>query len=140
MLSRTIRRLLRQPAAPILAIVTLALGLGISTALFTITRDVVLRPFPFRDPDRIVTIWANIPARSVPHLELTLAQFGYIRDHAKTLEQVSAMSAANFGVILNTPQPVNVQANFVTRSFFPLVGVRALHGRLFTAADHQPNA
>lgn len=140
MLTRTIRRLLRQPAAPILAIVTLALGLGISTALFTVTRDVVLRPFAYKDQDRIVAIWASIPERSVPHLELTLAQYGYFRDHAKTLEQMSVMSAANFSVIVNTPEPVNVQSNFVTRSFYPLLDVGALHGRVFTAAEHQPNA
>ena len=140
MLTRTIRRLLRQPSAPVLAVVTLALGLGISTALFTVTRDVVLRPFAFRDQDRIVAIWASIPERSVPHLELTLAQHAYLRDHSKTLEQVAVMSAANFSVIVNKPDPVNVQSNFVTSSFYPLLGVQALHGRVFSAAEHQPNA
>src|SRR5688500_11747388 len=140
MLTRTIRRLLRQPSAPVLAIVTLALGLGISTALFTVTRDVVLRPFAFREQERIVAIWASIPERSVPHLELTLAEYAYIRDHSRTLEQMSVMSAANFSVIVNTPDPVNVQSNFVTSSFYPLLGVKALRGRVFTAAEHQPNA
>jgi putative ABC transport system permease protein len=140
MLTRTIRRLLRQPSAPVLAVVTLALGLGISTALFTVTRDVVLRPFAFRDQERIVAIWASIPERSVPHLELTLAQHAYLRDHSKTLEQVAVMSAANFSVIVNTPDPVNVQSNFVTSSFYPLLGVKALHGRVFSADEHQPNA
>lgn len=140
MIQRTIRRLLRQPAAPVLAIITLALGLGISTALFTVTRDVVLRPFAFRDQERIVTLWASIPERSVPHLELTLAQYGWFRERSKTLEQVSALSAANFSVIVNTPEPVNVQSNFVTQSFYPLLGVRAMHGRLFTAGDHQPSS
>lgn len=137
---RTIRRLLRQPAAPVLAIVTLALGLGISTALFTVTRDVVLRPFAMKAQDRIVAIWAEIPERGVPHLELTLAEYAYLHDHAKTLEQVSAMSAANFSVIVNTPEPVNVQSNCVTRSFYPLLGIQASHGRVFTAAEHEPNA
>ncbi|HEV7767886.1 MAG TPA: ABC transporter permease [Thermoanaerobaculia bacterium] len=140
MIQRTIRRLLRQPAAPILAIVTLALGLGISTALFTVTRDVVMRPFPYRDQERIVAIWSNVPERSVPHLELTLAEYAYIRDNAKTLEQMSVMSAANFSVIVNTPDPVNVQSNFVTRSFYPLLGIRPFLGRVFTEAEHQPNA
>lgn len=140
MIHRTIRRLLRQPAAPVLAIITLALGLGISTALFTVTRDVVLRPFAFNDQERIVTLWASIPERSVPHLELTLAQYGWFRERSKTLEQVSALSAANFSVIANTPEPVNVQSNFVTQSFYPLLGVRAMHGRLFTAGDHQPSS
>lgn len=140
MSTRTLRRLLRQPAAPLLAVVTLALGLGISIALFTIVRDVVLRPFPFRDPERVVGIWASIPSRNVPHLELTLAQYDYLRDHAKTLEHVSVISAANFSVIVNHPDPVNVTANFVSKDFYPLLGVRAQHGRLFTANDHRNGA
>lgn len=135
---RTIQRLLRQPAAPLLAVLTLALGLAISTALFTVTRDVVLRPFPFRDQERIVAIWSNIPERSVPHLELTLAQYDTIREKAKTLEHMSVFSAANFAVIVNTPEPVNVKTNFVTRSFYPLLGVQALRGRVFTEAEHKP--
>lgn len=135
---QTIKRLLRQPAAPILAVLTLALGLAVSTALFTVTRDVVLRPFPFRDQDRIVAIWASIPERSVPHLELTLAQYDMLRDKARTLEQVSVVSAANFTVIVNAPEPVNVKTNFVTRSFYPLVGGKAFRGRLFLPSDHKP--
>jgi len=136
----TTRRLLRQPAAPLLAVITLALGLGISTALFTITRDVVLKPFPFKNQERVVAIWASIPERSVPHLELTLAQYGYLREHARSLEHVSVMSAASFSVIVNSPEPVNVKSNFVTRSFYPLLGVKALHGRLFSEAEHKPTA
>lgn len=135
---KPVKRLLRQPAAPLLAVLTLALGLAVSTALFTVTRDVVLRPFPFRDQERIVAIWARIPERSVPHLELTLAEYDTFRDKAKTLEHVSVMSAANFAVILNTPDPVNVKTNFVTRSFYPLLGVQAFRGRVFTQAEHKP--
>ena len=137
-MTTTVRRLLRHPAAPLLAIVTLALGLGISTALFTITREVVLRPFPYRAQDRLVTIWANVPARSVPHLELTHAQYEHMRTSSRTLEQVAVFSAANFNVIVNAPDPVSVPANFVSRSFYPLLGVRALHGRVFLPSDHRP--
>ena len=140
MIRRTIRRLLQKPAAPLLAVLTLALGLGISTALFTITRDVVLRPFPFRDQERVITIWSHIPTQSVPHLELTLAEYDHIRARSKTLEHVSVMSAANFSVIVNAPDPVNVTSNFVTQSFYPLLGVKALHGRTFLASDHAANA
>lgn len=136
----TARRLFRHPAAPLLAVLTLALGLGISTALFTITRDVVLKPFPFREQERIVAIWADIPERSVPHLELTLAQYDYLREHSRTLENVSVISAANFPSIINTPDPVHVKTNFVSRSFYPLVGVRALHGRVFQPSDHNANS
>jgi len=140
MITRTLRRLFRQPAAPILAVLTLALGLGISTALFTVTRDVVLRPFPFQQQERLVAIWSHIPSQSVPHLELTLAEYDHIRARSKTLEKVSVLSAANFSVIVNKPEPVNLTSNFVTRDFYPLLGVKALHGRVFAEADHAANA
>jgi putative ABC transport system permease protein len=140
MMRRTLRRLFRKPAAPLLAVLTLALGLGIATALFTVTRDVVLRPFPFRGQERIIAIWSHIPEQSVPHLELTLAEYDHIRERSKTLEHVSVLSAANFSVIVNTPDPVNVTSNFVTQSFYPLLGVKALHGRTFIAGDHTANA
>lgn len=139
MIRQTVRRLLRQPAAPLLAVVTLALGLAISTALFTVTRDVVLKPFPFRDQERLIAIWSDIPSRGVPHLELTLAEYEAIRDRAKSVESVAVISAANFNVIVNTPEPVNVSTNFASRSFYRMLGVHAELGRVFTDAEHKPN-
>ncbi len=139
MIRQTIRRLLRQPAAPALAVVTLALGLAISTALFTVTRDVVLKPFPFRDQERLIAVWSDIPSRGVPHLELTLAEYEAIRDRSKSVEDAAVVSAANFNVIVNTPEPVNVATNFVSRTFFRMLGVRPLHGRVFSDAEHKVN-
>ena len=122
MLKVTIRRLLRRPGAPALAVFTLALGLAISTALFTITRDVVLRPFPFREQERLISIWSKVPDRGTPHLELTLAEYEAIRDRATSLEGAAASSAANFSVIMNLREPVNVSTNFVSRSFYSAPG------------------
>jgi putative ABC transport system permease protein len=140
MIRRAIRSLLRNPAAPLVAIVTLALGLAISTALFTVARDVVMRPFPIRDQDRVAAVWSHVPERGVPHLELTMAEYELIRAQAKTLEDAATMSAANFNVILNIPEPVQVRANFVSRSFYKLLGAQAQRGRLFAEAEHAPNA
>ncbi len=139
MLRVALRTLLRRPAAPAMALLTLALGLAISTALFTVTRDVVLRPFPFRDQDRVLAIWSHIPTQSVPHLELTLAEVDEIRNRSKTLEDVATFSGANFNVVVNTPDPVQVKANFVSKTFYRLLGARAERGRLFVEAEHAPN-
>ncbi|HEX7832900.1 MAG TPA: ABC transporter permease, partial [Thermoanaerobaculia bacterium] len=139
MIRQTIRRLLRQPAAPALAVLTLALGLAISTALFTVTRDVVLKPFPFHDQERLIAVWSNIPSRSVPHLELTLAEYEAIRDRAKSVEDAAVVSAANFNVIVNTPEPVNVATNFASRSLYRMLGVKPALGRVFTDAEHKAN-
>ena len=140
MIRRAIRSLVRHPAAPVIAAITLALGLAISTALFTVARDVVLKPFPIREQDRVVAVWSHVPERSVPHLELTMAEYELIRAQSKTLEDVAVMSAANFDVILNLPEPVQVRSNFVSRSFYRLLGAHAQRGRLFIDAEHAANA
>jgi predicted permease len=140
MILRALCSLLRQPAAPAIAVITLALGLAISTALFTVARDVVLRPFPIRDQDRVAAIWSHVPSRSVPHLEITYAEYELIRAQAKSLEDMAAQSAANFDVVMNTPEPVQVRANFVTRTFYPLLGAHAGRGRLFIDAEHTPKS
>jgi putative ABC transport system permease protein len=140
MILRAFRSLLRQPAAPAIAVITLALGLAISTALFTVARDVVLRPFPIRDQDRVAAIWSHVPSRSVPHLEITYAEYELIRAQAKSLEDMAAQSAANFDVVMNIPEPVQVRANFVTRTFYPLLGAHAGRGRLFIDAEHTPKS
>ncbi|PYQ31675.1 MAG: hypothetical protein DMF56_00780 [Acidobacteria bacterium] len=140
MILRALRSLLRQPAAPAIAVITLALGLAISTALFTVARDVVLRPFPIREQDRVAAIWSHVPSRSVPHLEITYAEYELIRAQAKSLEDMAALSAANFDVVMNIPDPVQVRANFVTRTFYPLLGAHAQRGRLFIDAEHTPKS
>src|SRR6185436_783970 len=89
---------------------------------------------------RLISIWSHIPERSMPHLELTLAEYEAIRARSRTLEDVALFSAANFAVIANVPEPVNVTSNFVSKSFAPLLGVRALHGRTFAESEHAANA
>ncbi len=136
MMRITIRNLARRPAAPAIAALTLALGLATSTTLFTIVRDVVLRPFPMRDQERLVTVWSHVPERSIPHLEITVAEHEILRTQSKSIEDMGVISAANFNTILNIPEPVQVRANFVSRTLYPLLGARALHGRLFTGSEH----
>jgi putative ABC transport system permease protein len=134
------RRLIHHPGQAAVAIVTLAIGLAVSAALFTVTRDVVLRPFPFRDPGRLVALWANDTPHSVPHLELTYYQFEQVQKRARSIEESALVSAANFQVVVNTPEPHQVVANEVSRDFFHLLGIKAAAGRTFVEADHKPNA
>jgi putative ABC transport system permease protein len=144
MMMRTIRhafrRIAQYPAHSAVAILTLTAGLGVSAALFTVTRDVVFKPFPFRDQDKLVAVWANDAKHGVPHLELTYYQFEQVAARAKTMEQTALISAANFNVIANTPEPHQLAANVVSQSFFPLLGVTVAQGRTFAAADFKPNA
>src|SRR5213075_1247225 len=123
-----LRRIRRRPAQAALAVVTLAIGLAVSATLFTVTRDVVFHPFPFRDPERLAAIWSNDVPRGVPRLELTYFQFEQIGKRARSFDGVALMSAANFNVIVNIPEPHQVVANFTTESFPRVTGMTAAIG------------
>src|SRR5436309_12143526 len=107
-LRHAFRRFGRRPAQAVVSVVTLAIGLAVSATLFTVTRDVVFHPFPFRDAERLTAIWSNDIPRGVPRLELTYFQFDQIGKRAKSFDGVALMSAANFNVIANTPEPHQV--------------------------------
>jgi putative ABC transport system permease protein len=134
------RRIHRRPAQAIVSVVTLAIGLAVSATLFTVTRDVVFHPFPFRDPGRLTAIWSSDVPRGIPRLELTYFQFDQLRKRAKSFDGVALMSAANFNVIVNTPEPHQVIANFATESFPRVTGMTAALGRTFSSGDFRPNA
>src|SRR4051812_11215967 len=130
-----VRRINRRPGQAIVAIITLAIGLAVSAALFTVTRDIVFRPFPFRDQNRLAAIWASDIPHGVPHLELTYFEFDELQKHAKSFDGVALISAANFNVVADTPEPHQINANIVSASFPRLLGMNTLRGRTFVDAD-----
>ena len=69
-LLNSIRSLRRQPAFTAVAVLTLALGIGANTAIFTVVNAVLLRPLAVRDPDRVMTFWHSAPAKGLSHLDL----------------------------------------------------------------------
>ncbi|MEN3339375.1 MAG: hypothetical protein V7647_3051 [Acidobacteriota bacterium] len=133
--SFAVRSLRKAPAFAVIAILTLALGVGANTAIFSVINSVLLRPLPYRDADRLVFIWntSGGPAR-VP---LSPARFLDFRDR---LGAVSiAAGICQFGVVLTGGGPAEqIDASSVSSSFFDVLGARPLLGDVFharTAAD-----
>jgi predicted permease len=131
--SFALRRLRRAPGESLVSVLTLALGIGATVALYSVVKGVLLDPLPYDRPDELVAIFEAHPAREVTR---NVTNPGTLRDWR---ERVGALDGAE-GIVMQQPQvvegrgvPVEVQANLVTPGFFALLGVEPTLGRGFDA-------
>jgi predicted permease len=122
------RSLARTPGFTVLAAATLALGIGANTAIFSVVDAVLLRPLPFRDPARLVTIWEDYSndARSV----VSAPEIAAYRDRARSLEAVAAVQQVTFGIRGGGADPELVRGALASPALFPILGVTPAVGRL----------
>ena len=128
--SFALRSLRKTPGFAVIAIVTLALGVGANTAIFSVINSVLLRPLPYRDADRLVFIWAT--NGSSARGPLSPARFLDFRDGLGSVS--TAAGICQFGVILTGGgPPEQLDASSVSSSFFDVLGARPLVGDVFHA-------
>ena len=132
-----VRSLWRRPVFAIAAILTVALGIGANTALFSLIYSVLIRPLPFRDPGRLVQAWETHPA--LPQLQVTVPDFQDWRKQAHSFEEIAAytLSAMNSGTLLGQGEPEIVHATMAGSNLFPVMGIQPLAGRGFNDAEEQ---
>ena len=131
-----VRVLARSPVFTAVAVLTLALGIGANTAVFSVVNGVLLRSLPYQNPDRIITIWH--PSRGGHTLGLTDVEFFDIGARNQVFEELAAYAtgATNF---TGAGEPERVTATWVSAGFFPVLGVQPALGRVFTAEDDKPD-
>jgi putative ABC transport system permease protein len=137
------RTLRRSPGFAAIAILTLGLGIGAATAIFTVVNGVLLRPLPYRAPDRIANIWVDfgVGAQSLPAMSP-----GDFRDYQERNHSFEILGAASGGQVIGATgaltgsggAPERVDVSPVTANFLPLLGVDPIHGRHFTAEEEAP--
>ena len=127
-----LRMLRRNPGFTLVAILTLALAIGANTAIFSVTSALLLRPFPYRQPQQLISI-RFVDSDSRP---LTLLRYELLRDHARTFE-VAAWANDNFN-LTGVGEPVQVPVARVSPNFFSMLGVRPDLGRTFTNDEGRP--
>jgi putative ABC transport system permease protein len=133
------RLLLSKPGFTAVAVLTLALGVGANTAIFSIVNAVLLRPLPFKEPDRLVLVRENFPRLYGPAVNLSGAEFLDYRDGNTVFSQTAGFT--DFKVNLTgRGEPQRVQAARVSASFFPTLGVAPALGRSFSAEEDQPGS
>ncbi|HEX6940046.1 MAG TPA: ABC transporter permease, partial [Longimicrobiales bacterium] len=129
-----VRTLLKSPGFTAIAVLTLALGIGASTVMFTLVDSVLLRPLPYADPDRLVMLWERPPSDPDEDNLISPANFVAWEAQARSFEALAAFS--DFTVNLTGDgEPEEVYARLATRDYFELLGVPARYGRTYTSAE-----
>jgi hypothetical protein len=143
-LAYTLRMLRRAPAFASIAVLTLGLGIGATTTIFTIVNGVLLRPLPsYREPDRIANLWVDfgVGAQSLPVMSP-----GDFRDYQQRNRSFTMLAAGSGAQVVGATgaltgasgAPERVDVVPVTASFFPLLGVDPVYGRHFTEGEDVP--
>jgi putative ABC transport system permease protein len=130
----TIRFMRRQPFLAGIIVLMLGLGIGATTAIFSVVHGVLLQPLPFPEPDRLVSISGSRPDRGWDRVSLTEANFWDLHDMNHTFDELGAWHGGS-AILTDRDQPEQVSASFVSSGFFRALGVRPVAGRLFTADD-----
>jgi putative ABC transport system permease protein len=137
-------RLLRQsPGFALIIIGTLALGIGATTAMFSVVDGVLLKPLPVRDQDRLLVVWTSRPERGFQHWPFSYASYEGMRERLRTVSGAAAHAYAGaIPAVLRlddgTAMPVHTAT--VTGEWFSVLGVGARAGRLLTAEDDRAGA
>ncbi len=131
------RSLFRSPTLTLTAVLTLALGIGANTAIFSVVYALLLKPLPFRDPDRLIYIHDTFPA--VANASVSWTKFVALRDGTRTLDALAGTSSG-IQTITGRGEPRRIVTPRVSGDFFKVLGVPPLAGRGFTPSDDVPNA
>jgi predicted permease len=132
-----LRQLRKSPGFAITAIVTLALGIGANTAIFSIVDAILLQPLPYKHPQQLVVVWQTDPAhRSTGAWFNTYREFDEWQRTSRSFEQLAALSWATGGkTMLLHGKPVDVLAIPTSVNFFSMLGISAQAGRTFEPSD-----
>lgn len=129
-----LRTLSRAPAFTAIAVLTLALGIGATTAIFSVFNAVLLKPLPIREPSRVVYLHDQLPSFGVPRTKVSPLQFREYSQHTEIFESTAAFKPAGL-TLTSADRALHIPAMKVTAGFFHLLGIEPLRGRLFTAFD-----
>lgn len=135
-----LRVLRKSPGFTAIAVVTLALGIGASTAVFSLVNAVLLKPLPYPHPERIVTPWGVAPPGiTLGFDKLPWARVAYLffEHEAQAFESVAAFQSNSFN-LSGVSSPVRLDGISASAGFFPVMGVEPAMGRTFTAAEDMP--
>ncbi len=125
-----VRILCQSPGFTAVAVLALALGIGANTAIFSVVNAVLLRPLPYREPDRLVQLWCSEPARGISRMGFAPPDFREVRDQNQVFEQMAAFYYRNY-TLMGTAEPERLRGVILSPEMFRLLGVKPALGRDF---------
>src|SRR5215216_3545101 len=132
-----LRNLLKRPAFTLIAVFTLALGIGANTAMFSAFNALLLKPLPFPELDRVVAIWDKQPSLGYTHNEVAFANYLDWQSQSQSFEQLALYRWWNANLTGIDP-PERIQGFLVTANFLEALGMKPIMGRNFLAEENQP--
>jgi predicted permease len=129
-----LRRLLRSPLFAAVTLITLALGIGANTAIFSVVEGILLKPLPYPEPDRLVGVWHTAKGINANEVEICPSLYFTYREQSRTFQNIGAYTGGSVSVT-QIAAPEQVQSLWVTQNVLPILGVQPAKGRLFTNQD-----
>jgi putative ABC transport system permease protein len=131
-----IRQLRKSPAFTFLAVLTLALGIGLNTAIFSLINDLFLRGLPFKEPERVVHMYSNARERNLLELAVSVPRFQHFRDGQKIFDGFAGESRLPF-TLTGLGDAVQLFGGKVTSNYFDVLGVQPIRGRNFLPEEEE---
>src|SRR5881394_2529473 len=133
-----LRALISRPSVTLIIVTTLALGIGANTAIFSVVNATLLRPLPFKDPDRIVMVWGFLPklAHNSDKFPSSAANYLSLAKQTQSFDQLAAFRQWSWQ-LTHDGEPEQLQGVRVSANFFEALGARALVGSTFTSDQDQ---
>lgn len=132
-----LRGLLKRPGATAIALLTLALGIGVNTAIFSAVDSILLRPLPLKDPDRLVSVWEHTLSMGIRQNEAAPANFFDIRKQNGVFEELGAFGPLDIN-LTGDGEPDRLDGQLVSANVFSILGVAPALGRTFLPNEDQP--
>ncbi len=132
-----VRQLRKSPGFAAVAILTLALGIGANTAVFSVIDGVLLRPLPFHEPDHLFAVWAVSPEEKSLNTGASGPDFQDYKEQNRSFEGLAELLPHFTYSLTGLGEPRNVICTAISYDFFPMLGVKPLLGRLYTPEEYQ---
>src|SRR5262249_2669895 len=123
-----LRMLIKKPGLTVVAVVTLALGIGANTAIFSVLNALILRPLPFKEPDKLVQVWETVSHLGKNSVQASYPNFADWREQNQVFEQMAIYSDSAF-TLTGTTEPERVQGAIVSPAFFSMLALNPLSPR-----------
>jgi len=135
----SLRTLRKNPGFTAVAVLTLALGIGANTTIFSVVDAVLLRALPYKSPEQLVTVWGKFDKVGVDKNWISEPEWWDLQDTGRAFSEM-AISSLNSGanVVAGGGEPVRVSARRSSHNLFPMLGVQAARGRTFSVEEDQP--
>jgi putative ABC transport system permease protein len=134
-----LRMMRKNPGYTLAAVLTLGLGIGANSAIFSVVNAVLLKPLPYANGDRLLTLEQQAPRAGVLHQPFSVAETSDYRTQSHSLDGLVEYHNMNF-ILLGRSEPERVETGVVSWNYFDVFGVKPLFGRSFRSADEQPGA